>query len=657
MPYVPQNLQIFTAAYCGALAGMGLSDRQIRDSSAASYAGLATVAGAWAQAVDTAFGVNANQMNLEAIQSESQAYWQDRSPISDATNTNPTTHASGALAVVATIQASEAYYASQGIVPPAIPGGFPAGGGNYVANLTALGLIPTGSLNNGVSYFVGTLGTYFSLDAQSTATIDGITVIAAQAGGRWLRNLTYGNPKWLEISDWYIDATNGNDENNGIAQVSAPNNVGPLKTFTELTRRWARGQLNPPVNATYQTANCKVNILTDLPTTDRIAITGITFASSSVILWITGELGRTVQYTGTISAVTALNPATNQDYRFTDPGLNPTTFLNKRCRITTAGARLNTTWFIAKDLGGNTARISTPGIPQPMAPAAAFSLLSLSYNQTTPQVGDTYVVENLPTVSFAVLDTGSSTASQQIQFGELNFRNGGTFRSAGATGTVYIYASYMNAQQYDGGNVLLNCFTTNGATRITGLQQIYGGMISSANAFQVQGGTIFVGQMFLCQGSPLMGTNIRVISAQIWDCAINASINPGGHGVVIGKQITADRPNTGYMGLCTSQIGTDIANGGQIMGNGNTGKGVWVSAGSQMTVPPSGAVLSVTGTAGDFQLDSGTTSRAWDEAGGAYTAARNNTWTLLGTTIGGGGFGGSAHNVQANAHILQSALS
>lgn len=655
MAYTPQNLQIFTAAFAGSLAGMGLSDRNIVNTSASAYAGLASVAGAFAQAVDTAWGVNANQLDLEAIQSNCAAFWQERSPNADSINTNPSTWANAALAIVATVQASEAYFTDQGIVPPAIPGGFPAGGGNYAANLTALGLVPTGSLNNGVNYFVGTLATYFSLDAQSTATVDGITVIAAQAGGCWLRNLTYGNPKWLEVANWYIDATNGNDENNGQAQVPSAGYIGPLKTFAELTRRWARGQLNPPLNATYQTNNCKVYILTDLPTTDRIVVQGITFASSSVILWITGELGRTTRYTGTIASVTPLNPATNQDYRFSDAGLNPTAQLNKRCRITTAGARLNTCWFIAKDLGANTARISTPGIPQPLLPAAAFSLQNLGYNQTTPQVGDTYVVEDLPSVTLVLSDTNAN-GQQQVQWGDLNFRNGGTFKSISVTPITYVYASYLNAQSYDGGSTVQNCFTTNGSTRINGIHNVYGGMISSANVFQCLGGSVFIGQMFLCQGSPLTGTNLRVISSQIWDCAISGSINPGGHGVVIGKQVSSGRPNTGYIGLTTSPIGTDIANGGQIMGSGNAGKGLWIAGDSSMTVPPSGAVLSVTGTGGDFQLDNGTTSRAWDEAGGAYTAARNNTWTLLATTIGGGGFGGSAHNVQSNAHIIQSAL-
>lgn len=42
---------------------------------------------------------------------------------------------------------------------------------------------------------------------------------------------------------------------------------------------------------------------------------------------------------------------------------------------------------------------------------------------------------------------------------------------------------------------------------------------------------------------------------------------------------------------------------------------------------------------------------------GLYTPLVNNTWALLATTIGGGGFGGSAHNPQEDAHLVQAALS
>lgn len=49
MSYSPSNVQIFTAAYSGCLAGMGVSDRVVKDTNAASYASLATVAGSFFQ--------------------------------------------------------------------------------------------------------------------------------------------------------------------------------------------------------------------------------------------------------------------------------------------------------------------------------------------------------------------------------------------------------------------------------------------------------------------------------------------------------------------------------------------------------------------------------------------------------------------------------
>lgn len=125
MSYTAKNIQIFTAAFAGCLAGMGLSDRQITDTDAAKYAGLAVTAGAFSQAIDTAWGdVKATTLlSVECMQQACAAYWQDRSPRATAQTSDAASYARPALAIIAAIDAAAAYFAAQGLTPPAIPGG------------------------------------------------------------------------------------------------------------------------------------------------------------------------------------------------------------------------------------------------------------------------------------------------------------------------------------------------------------------------------------------------------------------------------------------------------------------------------------------------------------------------------------------------------
>jgi len=124
MTYIPQNVQIFTAAYAGCLAGMGVSDRIISSTNPLVYAGIASVAGAFSKAVDTAWGARATTLlDVESIQSVCEAYWQDRAPLPSQANISASWWAAAALAIIAIVTAGESYFASEGITPPAIPSG------------------------------------------------------------------------------------------------------------------------------------------------------------------------------------------------------------------------------------------------------------------------------------------------------------------------------------------------------------------------------------------------------------------------------------------------------------------------------------------------------------------------------------------------------
>ena len=138
MAYIPQNLMVFTAAFSGAIAGMGASDRNPSDPNPADYDGLATVAGAFAQSFDTEWALSpTSELDLETIQEITEVVWQDRAPQATApvlnpdnftwsTNvasaqTNPNTYTDLCRALIAIVRSGEAYFTSQGIIPPGPP--------------------------------------------------------------------------------------------------------------------------------------------------------------------------------------------------------------------------------------------------------------------------------------------------------------------------------------------------------------------------------------------------------------------------------------------------------------------------------------------------------------------------------------------------------
>ncbi len=125
MAYVPFNLSVYVAAYAGAIAGMGASDRVPSSTVVSSYAGLSATAGAYAQAFDTAWGtVRANTLDLASIQEMTAGAWEGRAPVPNAQNFSPTIHVPLVVALIAAIKSSQAYVAHQGIVPsaPPVPG-------------------------------------------------------------------------------------------------------------------------------------------------------------------------------------------------------------------------------------------------------------------------------------------------------------------------------------------------------------------------------------------------------------------------------------------------------------------------------------------------------------------------------------------------------
>lgn len=125
MAYSPLNINVYSAAFAGAMAGIGVpSGAFIVDPATADYASAAAVAAAFAQAVDTAWGAVTvpNSYDLACIsEASSQLFSRGASPLTGNTllQANWTTVA---IALVAMVQQGDTNFASQNITPPGIAG-------------------------------------------------------------------------------------------------------------------------------------------------------------------------------------------------------------------------------------------------------------------------------------------------------------------------------------------------------------------------------------------------------------------------------------------------------------------------------------------------------------------------------------------------------
>jgi hypothetical protein len=256
-----------------------------------------------------------------------------------------------------------------------------------VANIAALATVEDTRIPDGSSKVVRTLWDSFTLDKNSTAVVDGITVVATMSGtGRWLRNLT-PNPVWSSQATWYVDAVNGNDENNGATDSTE------LKTFSEFRRR---------VEANGVYVNMTVYIETDLPATDLV---GLYCGGDEVTI----EGVPTTAYTGTVNTFSKV-AASNQIGTLNDAVWTVADHLYKFILFTDGAAAGYGCWVL-EDLGGGDARVSE--IVEDVYGYAGTS---------TPGGGDSFVVQTLPIVTFdnPFLYTGN------LRVGKLQQRDWGT---------------------------------------------------------------------------------------------------------------------------------------------------------------------------------------------------------------------------------------
>lgn len=196
MSYSPNNVNVFTAAYYGAITGMSASGRVLADTVAANYAAVAAVAGAFAQAFDTEWGsASANELDLGVIQFASQGVWMSRFPNArDIASFNPNTYLTLCAALKATVQASEAYFASQGITPPT-----PGGGSSVAVRLNGSDIVNPATILDFLNF-----GANVADAGGGTASISvgGYANVATFGGGEDVNiNYAAGNSQAFRFTD------------------------------------------------------------------------------------------------------------------------------------------------------------------------------------------------------------------------------------------------------------------------------------------------------------------------------------------------------------------------------------------------------------------------------------------------------------------------
>lgn len=218
------------------------------------------------------------------------------------------------------------------------PGGFLGD----VANLAALTASDDNVPNNSIRR-VGTLLQNFWLDKTSTATVDGITVVATLSGvGRWIRDVA-PVPHWTNQLLWDVDATAGNDENSGIAGSGAP-----IKTVAEFCRRLKA------LNSASYTAN----LLTNIPSTDSYKLLSDLPNPGATPPLVTMKGTRTVISSSAFTATADTVVATNTQASVTDASVTWAAQLGRRL-VATSGAGVGGEAIALKDLGAGAVRVST----------------------------------------------------------------------------------------------------------------------------------------------------------------------------------------------------------------------------------------------------------------------------------------------------------
>jgi len=487
---------------------------------------------------------------------------------------------------------------------------------------------------------------YLSLANGAAVSLPNVVNTSLGTTARWIKsNITSNSASpsaltYLSQPNWFIDPINGNDANAGFPSSA------PIKTLAELQRRWGiNGTLNPTGGI------CTVMIVNSLPSTDPL--TRIPNVLGGKILAFQGTPVQ--QSTGNITTATA--PAGNASWILNaafSGGIAAN--LERRLRITSGGNAGNIVW-IKKDLGASNARVTEPAnsfVP-PVSNAGGFPTLGVIAN------GDAYAIETLPNITLAC-ETANVDTNSLIVFTDLTVASRGGF---GCSGAVFFYDCLFNTGFTPTAfpvapalSVLCNCNAKTSGGNLGGVVagpgsqiQVFAGGSTSAHevlAYGVSGGLLLVDMRAVAQDGGMgvvagQGGALLFGTARTYDATNHAINNPDGSGLVVDPSGT----------VVVKQVDDTST---FIKGSGHSGHGAFIASGGMLAMSATAqGNTTVTGTAGDFDLNAGTaTVKSIDYTSNALTVAIAQTWANLVAALPAG-FGGTAVNIATNARIVSQA--
>ena len=500
---------------------------------------------------------------------------------------------------------------------------------------------------SGEYFYVDTLDEAFDYHENSSLIADDISVVAPNFfPGRWIRR-GLGAEKWRRQSDWYIHATLGHDENPGTL-------AAPLKTIGELGRRWGKTpHLSPPgipyaSNPTTFYYPTIIHLLTSLPFDDPFFLPEGIRLNNHGRLVICGVVSS--ERTGTFSSVVSLNRATNTPVTITDSTISDwSTSIGKRLRVTT-GPNAGSMGYVAKNLGGGTARVSSPSVVYLNSDPS--DDMNAAYVVVGPSIfsnGDSYSLDSLPTMYWGNQPNVSAGTEKGGSYDILRFENleiltvGNSHPVVGNAGTaVTIFAGcifdasavfsapFLRASSH---SYYLNCCFRKGLFAISHMQVVLASGLS----------------LYECVMATSSWFSVVDADFTIQGASLRVSAGPCRIGVAGIYDSPTDGITVGCTGAIDSFPGASVANitshypAHHVYGSGNSGVGIRVGAGGQFVYVSK--IPTIVGNGGDFRVGNANLS---------FNGV-NQTWSNF-AAVAPSGFGGSVTNMKNLATLTKSSI-
>ena len=481
-----------------------------------------------------------------------------------------------------------------------------------VPTLAALAALDLTDCPDGTHVYVQTLEQFFVLERTSTATPDGITIVAAQQGGGNLLRIIAHTPRWTLQRTWFVHALLGNDENDGATAAT------PVRTGAEIVRRL------PYIDF----ADYLINLLsaTDDGNFDfNPKFTGnagvATVTPNAATITIRGQ--RTLTSIGVVTAATATSPGTNAQATVTGAGI--TAALIGQLITLTSGVLAG---FQATVLSvtGNTATISNWFNPANVpTTGGAYSVGAV----TTPTAGDAISLVTNTDVNWKVRYAGIGDNRVTLNWQDVRFTPTSILSWINAF-TTFV-STVINASLVAPNGSRTNAFAaffgsvlapSNRNIIVPDLRmRIFGSAILNADleAFntvrvEVQNSVLFGGEARVAKLFPGFGGDTSPVGGQlnIFTGPANANF---GFGVF-------NSPQNGVHAMRDGIVSAD----GPLYGAGNTLNGVRLDAEAKLLYR---VLPTITGAAGDLDIDGNATIPSIDVTGVPQPGVAVTSWAQL----------------------------